>query len=165
MKHRDLCKAGARFMKKHGIKAWEKPTYVVCELEVYGESPDVFGFGGGLPQLIEVKTSRSDFLADKKKSWRINPERGLGELRSYLCPEGLISVDELPENWGLIYINEESGEMTKIKEPNSQPSCVHTSMRLAASILRREGIKPQVFSYKKYVADMTIVSEKDIVKL
>ena len=149
MIHRELCEIGALFMKKHGIKKWEKPRYVVCELERYGESPDVFGFGGAMTQLLEIKTSRSDFLADRKKYWRINPEKGLGELRSYLCPEGLISMEELPENWGLIYINI-NNEMNIIKEPTPQPSCPKRQMDLAASILRREKIKSQIFSYKKY---------------
>ncbi|MCL2311712.1 MAG: hypothetical protein FWC41_04380 [Firmicutes bacterium] len=140
-------------MKKNGIAKWQKPTYVVCELERYGESPDVFGFGGARTQLLEIKISHSDFLADKKKMWRINPENGLGELRSYLCMEGVISLKELPESWGLIYCNEKK-EMTIIKEPNIQKSSSYQEMCLAASLLRRENIKPKIFTYKKYKNDI-----------
>ena len=71
-----------------------------------GEYPDVIGFGAwGHSVLIEVKVSRSDFLCDKKKSFRKNPEKGMGSQRFYMCPEGLIKKDELPEGWGLIYVN------------------------------------------------------------
>lgn len=67
------------------------------------ETPDVIGFRGNHSILIEVKTSRADFLADKKKRFRISPEKGMGNYRLFLCPEGLIKPDELPEGWGLLY--------------------------------------------------------------
>lgn len=67
------------------------------------ETADVIGFGGsGLSVLIEVKVSRSDFLADRKKPFRINPALGMGSERYYCCPDGLIKVDDLPFGWGLI---------------------------------------------------------------
>lgn len=72
------------------------------------ECPDVIGFQGGCRTvLIEVKVSRSDFFADRKKSFRIYPERGMGTYRFYMCPAGLIRPDELPMNWGLIYVNDQ----------------------------------------------------------
>lgn len=71
------------------------------------EIPDVIGFGSwGHSVLIEVKVSRSDFLCDKKKPFRIKPEEGMGKQRFYICPKDLIKKEELPEGWGLIYINE-----------------------------------------------------------
>ncbi len=71
-----------------------------------GEYPDVIGFGsGGHSILIEVKTSRSDFLSDRKKSFRINPELGMGKWRFYCCPTDLVKQSELPTNWGLIYVD------------------------------------------------------------
>lgn len=136
-------------MRSHGTYPYHRATYVVCELERVGECPDVFGFGGTKTQMIEVKVSRSDFLADKKKLWRQNPSYGIGQMRSYLCPAGLIAVEELPAKWGLLYINDKN-EIERIKEPEPQESNTTEEMNLAASILRRESIKPQVFSYKKY---------------
>jgi hypothetical protein len=136
-------------MKQFGIIKWQKPTYVVCELErSNAESPDIFGFGSALTQLIEVKVSRSDFLSDKHKYWREHPEFGLGQLRSYLCPIGLIKIDELPDKWGLLYLDNEV--IIRIKSPEKQISNSEQEMNLAASILRREGIKSQIFNYKKY---------------
>lgn len=71
------------------------------------EYADVIGFGSwGRSVLIECKASRSDFLADKKKSFRINPETGMGSVRYYCCPSGLIKESELPVGWGLLYVDD-----------------------------------------------------------
>jgi len=70
------------------------------------ECPDVLGVQGGANTvLIEVKVSRSDFLADRKKPFRIHPEKGMGTYRFYMCPAGLIKPEDLPHNWGLIYVS------------------------------------------------------------
>ncbi len=136
-------------MKNHGLYPFHRAQYVVCELERIGECPDVFGFGGTATLLIEVKVSRSDFLSDKKKSWRISPAHGLGEMRSYLCPTGMIKESDLPDCWGLLY-SDENGKITVIRRPESQPYNSRQEMQLATSILRREGITPRIFSYKQY---------------
>jgi hypothetical protein len=149
MTHRELCFKAARHLKTKGIQPFHRCQYVVCELERIGESPDAFGFGGCTTQLIEVKISRNDFLSDKKKYWRKNPYSGLGQFRSYLCPEGMIKTSELPNNWGLLYASE-SGRITEIIQPSFQESSYIAEFQLITSILRREGIKPQIFSYKKY---------------
>lgn len=71
------------------------------------EIADVIGFGsGGHSVLIEVKVSRSDFLSDKKKIFRQYPEMGMGTQRFYCCPTDLIKQTDLPDGWGLIYVNE-----------------------------------------------------------
>ena len=76
------------------------------ELQSVTERPDVIGFGGWCRTvLIECKASRSDFLGDKRKPFRINPHIGMGQFRFYMCPTGLIKKEELPDNWGLIYVN------------------------------------------------------------
>jgi Holliday junction resolvase len=67
------------------------------------EIPDVIGFDSWQSVLIECKVSRSDFVKDKKKKHR---EQGMGTWRFYCCPAGLIKKEELPEKWGLIYVNE-----------------------------------------------------------
>jgi hypothetical protein len=148
--HRDLCLKGAAFMKKNGLLKWQRPVYVVCELErANAECPDVFGFGSALTQLVEVKVTRSDFLNDRNKIWRINPQEGIGQLRSYLCPEGLVGIEDLPDKWGLLYAVG-SKKIITAKEPEVQISDTQQEMNLAASILRREGIPSKIFSYKKY---------------
>lgn len=152
MTHRDLCFKASRYLKNKGLQPYHRCQYVVCELERAGESPDAFGFGGSTTQLIEVKVSRSDFLSDKKKFWRKIPEHGLGKFRSYLCPEGIIKESDLPENWGLLWIDDK-GKITEIVKPNSQDSNHTEELNLVVSILRRENISPKIFSYKKYKTD------------
>ena len=56
--------------------------------------------------IVECKTSRSDFKRDASKPFRMNPEDSCGNWKYYLCPENLIRPDELPDKWGLIYVNE-----------------------------------------------------------
>jgi len=95
--HNRLTDLGARWLKRNGF------SVVATELVCFGsrEQPDVIGFRSSCSAIIEVKVSRSDFFADQKK-----PERGSGGLgiyRFYLCPEGMISPDELPPRWGLLY--------------------------------------------------------------
>jgi hypothetical protein len=66
---------------------------------------------------FEVKVSRSDFLVDKKKlKWRfynLAINHKIANRFFYVCPEGLISESEVPENAGLIYANRET--LTVIK--------------------------------------------------
>jgi hypothetical protein len=68
-----------------------------------GETPDAIGWKRGCHSvLIECKISRADFLADKEKPFRLKPAMGMGCERFYLTPHGLISCEELPQNWGLL---------------------------------------------------------------
>ncbi len=69
------------------------------------EYPDVLGIKSNGTVLIEAKVSLSDFYSDKKKTFRKIPKLGMGDYRFYMCPSGLIKPEQLPENWGLIYVN------------------------------------------------------------
>ena len=69
------------------------------------EIPDAIGFRSDGSILVECKTSRSDFLADKKKFHRIHGWKGVGTHRFFLCPEGVIKPEDLPKGWGLIWVN------------------------------------------------------------
>lgn len=77
------------------------------------ETPDVLGFTGDFTFLLEAKSSRSDFLADKKKPFRLDPASGIGDFRFFIAPTGLLSVDDLPENWGLLEVNINGTACTK----------------------------------------------------
>ena len=70
----------------------------------YGEVPDAIGFRHSVSILVECKATRSDFLADKKKAFRVDPAKGMGDWRFFLCPGGLIAPDGLPAGWGLLYV-------------------------------------------------------------
>lgn len=109
--HRELCEVGARFLKRPSSANGHGCHYAIVEPSCYGENPDVFGVRHGNGHwdsgtfLLEAKVSRSDFLADKKKPHRLNPETGVGKWRYYICPTGLIQPHEVPEKWGLIWVN------------------------------------------------------------
>lgn len=75
----------------------------LCAYTNSGEIPDAIGWRGGLSILIECKTTRSDFLADKNKMFRKYPSKGMGRFRYYLCPPNVIKKEDLPEGWGLLY--------------------------------------------------------------
>lgn len=107
--HKQLTDLGARWLKRNGF------AVVATELTCLGsrEQPDVIGFRSSCSAIIEVKVSRADFFADRKK-----PERdsgGLGNYRFYLCPEGMVSPEELPNRWGLLYA--EGRRVTPIVKP------------------------------------------------
>jgi hypothetical protein len=125
--------------------------YVAVELCTYGtEQADVWGWNGNETAVIEVKTTHSDFVADSKKWWRSkdSEESGLqaGVLRWYLCPADVISKDELPEGWGLLYWNGKSIEHAVAPVPFK---CTYwADMRMIYSILRREKFPEQIFNYR-----------------
>lgn len=109
------------------------------------EIPDAFGLRSGYTILVECKTSRADFFADQKKHFRFIPENGIGDYRFYLCNEGLISPNELPSKWGLLYWD--GKRVKKIKAPKGNISstwkefkfdkCHKEELRILYSALRR----------------------------
>ena len=70
------------------------------------ENPDAMGFKHKFSYLIECKSSRSDFLADKKKSFRKIQFQGMGYNRYYMTPVGLLDPEEIPKGWGLLEVYE-----------------------------------------------------------
>jgi hypothetical protein len=87
-----------------------------------GEIPDVIGFGSnGFSVLIECKVSRSDFLVDQRKSFRIYPHHGMGSQRFYCCPIGLLKKEDLPKGWGLIYVDDKLKARANYKPNKGNP--------------------------------------------
>lgn len=97
--HNELVRIGARWLKKQGF------PIVATEIFALGsrEQPDIVGFRATCSAVIEAKVSRSDFLADLKKPERMSPQEGVGVYRFYLCPPGIIGLDDLPAGWGLLH--------------------------------------------------------------
>lgn len=146
--HRRLCEVAAKWLRRPGRIRPVSCPYVAVELvTAHEETPDVFGWCYWTTVLIEVKTTRSDFFADKKKPFRIITEQGIGSFRYYCCPEGLIKPEEVPEQWGLLY--EKEGKIQVIVDADSQTKNASAEFGILASILRREGVKPQLFNYRK----------------
>lgn len=100
--HADLVKIAGRWLRN--TAGCSVVLEELCAATGNGENPDAIGWYTGRTMLVECKVSRSDFLADRKKPFRANPERGLGLYRYFMAPKGLIKVDELPARWGLLEI-------------------------------------------------------------
>ncbi len=99
--HSELVQRGARWLR----------NFVNCKAvftefpSPSGEIPDVIGWkNNGRSVMIECKTSRSDFLADASKPWRMDLQVAVGAERYYLAPPKTIGTNELPDSWGLLEI-------------------------------------------------------------
>ena len=102
MSHADLVKRAARWLR-NSLHC----RVVLSELVAYtksGETPDVIGWVHNRAILVECKSSRSDFYADKKKRARRKNIPALGDWRFYLTIPDLIKPEELIEGWGLYEI-------------------------------------------------------------
>jgi len=145
MTHTELCKVAAKWLLNYKSDHF-RCQYVVVEFDTLCEErPDVLGYqGGSQTLLIEVKMSRSDFFADRKKRHRKG--LGIGSQRYYLCPEGLIYPDELTNGWGLLYFSDGKIQIEKQSEhfPNRD---MDNEMLIMYSIIRRTN-KKQVFDFK-----------------
>lgn len=169
--HYQLCVEAAKYLRrnKHDLKkcpgkACYRPDdhyalchvcypyhYIAVELCTWDtESPDVWALGAWNTVIVEVKVSRSDFLADRKKRWRSDDAekacRQAGNLRWYLCPEGVIKPDELPEKWGLLYWD--GKRILPIVAPRPFENTGMADMKILASILRREGFPKRIYNYR-----------------
>lgn len=152
--HYELCCLGAKFLKsRKNAEPWEIPNkYVAVELvTLTAENPDVWATNGYHSTLVEVKTSHSDFLADQKKWSRSKAaelsDKQLGNYRYYLCPEGVIDESEIPDKWGLLVYD--GKKIIKVRNATYQKSSTDAELLVLTSIMRREGIKPQIFNYRK----------------
>lgn len=85
--HRELCILAAKWLRRSKLRGPSCPYAAVELVTAAQESPDVFGWNYWATVLIEVKVSRSDFLADAKKWFRQYPEEGVGAFRYYAAPK------------------------------------------------------------------------------
>lgn len=108
--HDALCRIACDFLQREGFKVAFNDRFRARTR--YGELPDAIGFRNGTSCLIEVKCSRDDFLKDRKKRFRVAPEKGMGDWRFFLSEPGVVELSDLPEGWGLLYAID--GQICKI---------------------------------------------------
>src|SRR5690349_5709440 len=99
-KHTELVHRATRFLRREGC------TVVYAEAGGWDmrEQPDAIGFTKqGASHVVEVKVSPADFLADSNKGYR-DRSVGMGMYRWYMVPDGLVSLAEVPEDHGLVYV-------------------------------------------------------------
>lgn len=127
-----------------------------------GEIPDCIGFTNTYSVLIECKASRTDFKQDAEKLVRQVPHLGVGTFRFFMCEKDLIKIEEIPHNWGLIYVNS-TGAARKIIGPigknwmtiknqfwqfTSNTEKEYALMYFALRRLYLQGVLPKI--YEKY---------------
>jgi hypothetical protein len=109
MTHAELCALALKWLKRPNSAGGPGCAVAVSECRTgwNGEIPDAIGFRCIAPNagsvVVEVKTSRADFLADGKKPHRASG--GVGNWRYYMAPEGMLAFSDLPAGWGLLEVN------------------------------------------------------------
>ncbi len=143
MTHERLVKVAVAWLRRYGCGIVLSEQ--ICQS---GETPDAIGWKGRCRSVVvECKVSRSDFLADRGKPWRLRPENAMGCERFYLACAGLLTPAELPAGWGLI---EYAARKTVVRVPPAARSLrtargfEHEMNLLLASLRRVEvRIEPQ----------------------
>jgi len=97
--HEYLSKLAAKWAKDQGFPV------IATNLGAAGcrEKVDLIAFRSNCTLMIESKVSRADFKADAKK-----PERkygGVGTYRFYITPLNMVSISEIPDGWGLLFVD------------------------------------------------------------
>jgi hypothetical protein len=142
MTHAQLVEKAVRWLRSYrcGVVLSEQ----AC---VSGEMPDAIGWKRACHSvLVECKTTRSDFLADRAKPFRLKPEQGVGCERFYLIPAALVRREELPQGWGLLEHSRGRIEMIQpsIKNLRSATGFRYEMNLLLASLRRVEvRVEPQ----------------------
>lgn len=142
MTHSDLVRVAARWLKSKAVTC-DSISLIRCPIvftemvTLMSETPDAIGFfQSRFSILIECKASRSDFLADKKKRFRVRPELGVGDYRYFMTVAGLISIAELPERWGLLEVSGKNVTVVQ-KAGRQQKKAMSNEMVMLASAVRR----------------------------
>jgi len=153
--HQELIKKAIEW-----LQCSKKCTIVMRELVTRNsETPDCIGFysSGHGTILIECKTTRADYLADKKKLFRRDTKLGVGSKRYFMVPSGLIAADEVPTRWGLIEVFD-SGRKRIAKESGDFTANTHNEITMLVSVIRRLKISTAIF----VVPDGVQGSETDV---
>lgn len=162
MTHAELVHRAKGWLRRQGYRV------VVGEVSTLaGEIPDAMAFAPTKPSmLVECKASRSDFLADAKKIFRRKPGRGMGRLRYFLTPPGLVQPQELPEGWGLLHAHPRKIEVkTKaafVDGPlvDRQEGILLTSLLMRVELAHDGGLDALLAAYTRRCREMTAASQE-----
>jgi len=66
----------------------------------------------GFSTLIECKTSRSDYYADRRKPWH-----RMGDFKYFMTPKGLLKGLQITEGWGLLEV---CGKVVRVVKSGAQ---------------------------------------------
>lgn len=146
--HSALCRLAVDWLMRPASRKGPGCLTAVSETAnaINGEIPDAIGWrpyshNGCGSTLVEVKISRSDFLADTKKPHRNQPQIGMGTYRYYMAPVGLIAIEELPPRWGLVEVTDRGHLKIRaghVLAPNIRPKNENDPWRHEASNVAAE---------------------------
>ncbi len=138
MTHSQMVERAVRWLRRYrcGVVLSEQ----AC---VNGEMPDAIGWKQACHSvLVECKVTRTDFLADRAKPFRVKPKKGVGSERFYLTPPALVKVDELPSGWGLLELRRGRIEMVQASATNLRTTAgFRSEMNLLLASLRRVEVR------------------------
>ncbi len=122
--HEHLCLKAAYWLKSQGFGV----VGINIGTAKAREKVDCIGFRSNCSAMIESKVSLSDFAADMKKAERIHTELGVGLYRFYITPPNLITVNRLPDGFGLLELH--GRKVVPIKAPpnNQWPGPIHDQL-------------------------------------
>lgn len=160
MTHDQLVDQARRWLSSRFGRSYRDPRLdarpgcpvVITEMTTLNpETPDVIGWDSeGTPIVVECKASRSDFRADHKKTFRQPGQIALGKLRYYMCPAGLIVPEQVPTEWGLLWVEPERVVLKKSASPFFK---YDDGKRLLISALRRVRVDDTRVSVKVYTTN------------
>lgn len=128
--HAAMCSRAVRWLINMGCRCAVKEITTVSTTEIC----DAVGFKDDTCIVVEVKTSRADFLRDAKKSHR-GEGKGMGAYRYFMAPAGMIKPDEVPEGWGLVEV---SGKICRVVKGLKQLRPYHDELPFPNSNKRAE---------------------------
>lgn len=129
-------------VRNRGIEYRQRCSVVVSEIKALtAEEPDVLGWYDIWTHLVEVKATRSDFLADKKKPFRTPAKLGMGDYRWYFTIDGVVKPeDQLPPGWGLVIYDPDRLSARILRPAEHQPEKhVDGEVLILTSLLKRIG--------------------------
>ena len=111
----------------------ENVKYLINDFEL-----DVISVSkSGMLYEFEVKISRSDFIADKKKKKHIFYKEYINRSPnyfSYACPKDLIKISEIGSGVGLYYVDGE--DVIEIQSPKRTHNILHDRIKILEKICR-----------------------------
>ena len=107
-------------LQHKGLMYLRNNSYWVSAKEIrMGDIIDIWGISPSLEYTcaaIEVKVSRSDFNSASQKR-KNNCAETIANRCYILCPSGLIQINEVHEDWGLLWYNKKTDRIINKKKP------------------------------------------------
>ncbi len=141
--HAMLVEVAAQWLKR-------RCAVVITEMHTIGECADAIGWRGPHSILVECKTNIEDYRADAGKLFRRLGESGRGDVRYFMTISGLISLNSLPDRWGLLEINGKCVRVMKAALPFKDVNKAH-EIGVLLSALRRAAQPTKGVSVRVYV--------------